>query len=255
MASKENEEANNDVFKWSVGDVGQWLHNHDHRQYVDTFKNNKIDGRALLSLREKDLRLMEPLASCLGDLKRIWLDIQELKWQCQSTHDRPFISSAHPNGHGWFDAGHQYPVMPINRHQHPQTHHYQDGRYIFCSKCGHMIDQPSPYYRQDITPFYITSDRLKALVAVAYALSSFLISAIVMTIVHERVPDKKVYPPLPDIVLDNIPVIPYSFELCEITGKTRHHLISFSNANYSCNHFPSVNQCSYFDVTGSPAIR
>lgn len=220
MASKENggEGSRNNVLDWSVDDVGEWLCNHDHIQYVDTFSKNKIDGRALLSLREKDLRLFDHLALCLGDLKRIWLDIQELKWQCQSDQGRPFISSTHPNGHGWLAAGHQQPVILVN-HDHIQRYLGQDGGYVCCSKCGHRIEQPSPYYRQDIAPFYIASDRLKALIAVAYALGSFLISAIVMTIVHERVPDKKVYPPLPDIVLDNIPVIPYSFELCEITGK------------------------------------
>lgn len=51
-----------------------------------------------------------------------------------------------------------------------------------------------------------------------YAFLVTWITAFVMVIVHERVPDMKRYPPLPDIFLDNVPHIPWAFDMCEVTG-------------------------------------
>ncbi len=39
-----------------------------------------------------------------------------------------------------------------------------------------------------------------------------------MVIVHDRVPDMERYPPLPDLLLDNLPHIPWAFEMCEFTA-------------------------------------
>jgi hypothetical protein len=41
-------------------------------------------------------------------------------------------------------------------------------------------------------------------------------SAFTMAVVHDRVPDPHMYPPLPDIFLDMIPPIDWAFEICEL---------------------------------------
>jgi hypothetical protein len=51
-----------------------------------------------------------------------------------------------------------------------------------------------------------------------YAFLVTWITAFVMVVVHERVPDSKRYPPLPDIFLDNVPHIGWAFWACEVTG-------------------------------------
>ncbi|TRY81110.1 hypothetical protein TCAL_07798 [Tigriopus californicus] len=61
-------------------------------------------------------------------------------------------------------------------------------------------------------------DRLKTLMAFLYGLCVSWLSAFVMVIVHDRVPDMERYPPLPDILLDNLPHIPWAFEMCENIG-------------------------------------
>ena len=58
----------------------------------------------------------------------------------------------------------------------------------------------------------------KALISLGYLFVVTWITAFVMVIVHDRVPDMKKYPPLPDIFLDNVPHIPWAFHMCELTG-------------------------------------
>lgn len=58
----------------------------------------------------------------------------------------------------------------------------------------------------------------KAFISLAYLFIVTWITAFVMVIVHDRVPDMKKYPPLPDIFLDNVPHIPWAFDMCEVTG-------------------------------------
>ena len=58
----------------------------------------------------------------------------------------------------------------------------------------------------------------KALISLGYLFVVTWITAFVMVIVHDRVPDMKKYPPLPDIFLDNVPHIPWAFHMCEVTG-------------------------------------
>lgn len=58
----------------------------------------------------------------------------------------------------------------------------------------------------------------KTVLSLGYLFIVTWITAFVMVIVHDRVPDMKKYPPLPDIFLDNVPHIPWAFDMCEVTG-------------------------------------
>ncbi|KAJ8887810.1 hypothetical protein PR048_014028 [Dryococelus australis] len=65
---------------------------------------------------------------------------------------------------------------------------------------------------------HLKPELCKALLSLLYLFVVTWITAFVMVIVHDRVPDMKRYPPLPDIFLDNVPPIPWAFKMCEWTG-------------------------------------
>lgn len=65
---------------------------------------------------------------------------------------------------------------------------------------------------------HLEPEYIKLLMSYLYMFFVFMLTSFVMVIVHDRVPDMKKYPPLPDLVLDNLPFIPGAFEMCELTG-------------------------------------
>ncbi|CAB4060415.1 SAMD8 [Lepeophtheirus salmonis] len=105
--------------------------------------------------------------------------------------------------------------------------HRMDGRCLLSlsqSDCVDIIDllrEPPSHQVDHPESVSIRPERGKALLAFLYALAVSWMTAFVMVIVHDRVPDTDVYPPLPDILLDNIPHITWAFEMAEITGMHR----------------------------------
>lgn len=61
-------------------------------------------------------------------------------------------------------------------------------------------------------------EKRKTLLSVFYLFISCLWTSFVLTVVHDRVPDMEKYPPLPDLILDNIPLIPWAFFATECIG-------------------------------------
>ena len=193
-----------DVHQWTCKDVGLWIKGNGFDDYVDLLSNeHKIDGKALLALNEDDLRNPPLELKILGDIKRLWLAISTLQQRNNRT-----TSLALPTGS----------IGYVKRNKIDQVDSL--GRLTASSgKRRPREFEDSDDERIDfIHPFSNISETGRTLISLMYAFSVFFVTSFIMVFVHDRVPDMKKYPPLPDIVLDNVPLIPWAFKMCEVTA-------------------------------------
>ena len=188
-----------DVRKWTCKDVGLWLQRKGFADYADLFRyEHKIDGKALLAINQDDLRNPPLQLKILGDIKRLWLEIEAL----QQPYNRPI--SRLPNGF-------------IKRENVDEIDGFQrSARYSGSWQIGEESDLEDSINL--VYPLSDLSETGRTLISVLYAFTVFFVTSFVMVFVHDRVPDMKKYPPLPDIVLDNVPLIPWAFKMCEVTA-------------------------------------
>jgi hypothetical protein len=191
---------------------------------------HKIDGPALLMLQEQDLRQPPLQLEVLGDIKHLIYNLNSLKFglaypsprvkYCLTQSSSPYsvaevrssspvkwsdtldISSSDDSSSGR-DPPRRLPGL-VRNSNHP-----------ICASCKPHLPTTKSNLATTLHP-----ERWKLALAICYALFVSWLTAVVMTVVHDRVPDMNKYPPLPDIILDNVPHIPWAFEMTEITGMT-----------------------------------
>ena len=180
------------VSEWSTAQVGEWLKDNGFSSYVNQLsKQHKIDGLALLTLTEQDLRQPPIEMTILGDIKRLTIAIKKL----QSENHDEVKSLCMENGD--IAGGDSIDYIHKRLHRLDSETSYSD----IDSEIRPTNNAPPEYF--------------KLLISYLYMFLVFLITAFVMVMVNDRVPDKKKYPPLPDLVLDNMPFVPWAFEMCE----------------------------------------
>ena len=184
-----------ETVNWTPAQVGTWLKDNGFTQYVELLcKQHRIDGKALLMLTETDLKQPPLELQVLGDIKRLASSIYRLQHG-----NREVLSDLSPhNG----PLGHKG-VGSRSRHRNDSELSVNSQEYDDVDK------RISPHLRPEYT---------KLILSYVYMFTVFLMTSIVMVIVHDRVPDMEKYPPLPDIVLDNMPYVPWAFEMCELTA-------------------------------------
>lgn len=152
---------------------------------------NLVDGKCLLVLNETDFQT-EPISKLtLKDRKCLYVFCKLIQRENQHTLVELGVS--------------EQPLYSQHKYSKVDSDYGGDSERI------------SPDVSEDGRPLY-PPEKSKALLALMYVVAVTWITAFVMVIVHDRVPDMQRYPPLPDIFLDNVPLIPWAFDMCEVTG-------------------------------------
>lgn len=214
------------VDEWTISNVSSWLTSCGLDALVQKFEEQEVDGRVLLMLSEEDLR-GEPLKILkVGLIKRTSLALRKLQDDnlilCRSL----VAATADPlprcnslltvqPGNGCTHWEHR-----IRSHGHNNKNDEQDcwssqedDEDWIPGRTQGSDRSSNPKERSEMKP-----EAWKAVVAMAYFFCVTWITAFVMVFVHDRVPDMATYPPLPDIFLDNVPLIPWAFQMCELCG-------------------------------------
>ncbi|CAB3361928.1 Hypothetical predicted protein [Cloeon dipterum] len=192
------------VLEWSTDQVENWLRKCGHSDYVIRLlcDEHKIDGKALLTLTENDLKSPPVSMKILGDIKRLSTDLRLLQKKNFSCLEDLGLSLG-PT------------VQAYSRLKLTNLDEAND----FPNEDKSLYDEPTqPLGKRDSRALYLPPEFGKTFLSMAYLFVVTWITAFVMVIVHDRVPDMKKYPPLPDIFLDNVPTISWAFHMCEVTG-------------------------------------
>ncbi|KAH8338239.1 hypothetical protein KR074_006219 [Drosophila pseudoananassae] len=197
---------------WLLKDVIQWASQTEHlsRNLLECLRTEAIDGEVLLSLTEDDIREFRYKLGyklTFGELKKFWLAVLKLQLLIKNSAVDSVMLGIESH------VGHSMNYVPV------------PGSVVGPPSSTCPCPQPDcPSYVSDCDTYlraggrYIAPEYFKTAMSLAYSFVVTWITSFVMVIVHERVPDMKRYPPLPDIFLDNVPHIPWAFNMCEITG-------------------------------------
>lgn len=202
FSSEDELRSANDLQSWSMGDVTVWLEGEGLGHLVEVFKQHRIDGKVLLAMTEGDLRSPPLSLSCLGDIKKISMALDKLRRVHRRTS--PDVSPS--------DTERLY------NSSLPPTHTKRNRR--------NRASSPSPVSRglaneaKPTRPLSSESrylaDLFKLTMAGLFLMVVSFLTSFTMTVVHERLPDPSLFPPLPDIILDSVPHIPWAFEAAEV---------------------------------------
>lgn len=199
------------VDNWSIEKVQSWLKEKGFKEYSEKFQTHKIDGATLLTMTESDIKDYLGI-KILGDLRRLLFHIEKLKKKTESIPTSP----TSPEG-----KKQEFPKPSLMRHISSSDSIERRTQQAIASSWSTKKDiktlfVPDLKWWDDSERESWSSSITKVTVSFLFLLLSLFMTSVVMTIVHERVPNPTTYPPLPDFILDNIDRIPIAFALSEV---------------------------------------
>ncbi|XP_040905364.1 sphingomyelin synthase-related protein 1-like isoform X2 [Toxotes jaculatrix] len=216
------------VSAWSCKQVAQWLKKEGFGEYVGLLcTQHRLDGVSLLALTEADLRGPPLGLTVLGDIKRLTLAFRRLQRQNQAQLEELGLqpSDSLSTGHLLGAAGVEWSCDGPDRRYNGGDHlcngtelRLRNGdRSGYGSGVALCHTHSNGRHRQHLAG-RLDPEVWKTVISCIYVFFVFGFTSFVMVIVHERVPDMRTYPPLPDIFLDSVPRIPWAFAMAEACG-------------------------------------
>ncbi|XP_071377455.1 sphingomyelin synthase-related protein 1-like [Centroberyx affinis] len=216
------------VSAWSCKRVARWLREEGFGEYVELLcTQHRLDGTSLLALTEADLRGPPLGLSVLGDIKRLALALRRLQRQNQAQLEELGLSSTDslPAGATLGAAGLEWGCNGVDRRCSGGDRlcngtelRLRDGDRSGYGSGGVLCHTHSNGKCRQHLAGRLDPEVWKTVISSVYVMFVFGFTSFVMVIVHERVPDMRTYPPLPDIFLDSVPRIPWAFAMAEACG-------------------------------------
>ncbi|TRY93681.1 hypothetical protein DNTS_029393 [Danionella cerebrum] len=196
------------VAGWSSKHVAGWLRDQGFREYVDLLcSTHRLDGVSLLCLTESDLRAPPLEIKVLGDIKRLMLAVRRLQ--------RQYHSVTQTSGSELVPAPATFSERPLSYYDGSEERGSGDPQH--CNGTVTTVTEEQIYSNGKKKQFSgrLDPEYWKTALSALYAVLVCGVTSFVMVLVHERVPDMRTYPPLPDIFLDSVPRIPWAFAMAE----------------------------------------
>jgi len=225
---------NKPVMDWEVGDVRCWMEHAGlgHLSF-QVCTENIVDGRTLMMMQEEDVRRPPLELKTLGDIKRFMFKVNGLRGR-QSVHNQKdrislglsqsfnaenLSQNLSRGSTSTDDSESELSSPPPYINGHIPVYSADGVNHTNLPVCSTCSVQLRANNKTNISR-RLAPERSKTFLAMTYGLCVSWLTAFTMTIVHDRVPDMNKYPPLPDLLLDNIPHIDWAFDMSEITGMT-----------------------------------
>jgi len=172
--------------EWSCEAVCEWLNSKGFHDVAKIFREQEIDGKILLTLREHDLKSPPLSLKKFGEIRRLAETIENL-WSAKR-EDSFYVDGP----------------SPLRKRQ----------------SYSWSTEKTLPVWERNLEWKSTYAAAAKVLFSMGYLAASLFVTSVVMTIVPDRTPNQEAYPPLPDIVLDNIIYITWAFKAAEICAIT-----------------------------------
>jgi len=148
----------------------------------------------------------------IGDMKRITSAVDRLR-----AFDN---ASAYYFSHSGVDVGGYNRKRRKHKRRAISFSDDEDDESIFTTDNPDGIDQRRVTPLDEERKNAIVSEYFRTAISVLYAFAVFLLASFTLAVVHDRLPDTSNYPPLPDVILDVLPVMPWAFYWCEMCAFT-----------------------------------